>query len=54
MVNENEEDFPFGEIEAWRVLCQMMPELAKINVFKLTKDLDQTLRKSPESFDLVK
>jgi putative nucleotidyltransferase with HDIG domain len=53
-VGDDEDGFPFNEVEAWRVLVHLMPELGKINVFKLTKHLDQTLRKSLESFDLVK
>lgn len=54
MVNNNEDDFDFGGIEAWKVLTKIIPDLKKINVNKLTKHLDQTLRKSPESFELLK
>lgn len=54
MVNKNEDDFNFSNVEAWKVLCKIIPELKKINVNKLTKHLDQTLRKSPESFELLK
>lgn len=54
MVNENQDDFNYASIEAWRVLVQQMPELRKINVHKLTSHLDHTLQKSPENFDLLK
>lgn len=54
MVNAGEDTFDFSRVEAWKVLCQIIPELRKINVNKLTKHLDLTLRKSPESFELLK
>jgi putative nucleotidyltransferase with HDIG domain len=54
MVHKEEDNFNYSNVEAWKVLCQVIPELKKINVNKLTKHLDQTLRKSPESFELLK
>ncbi|MDC1068874.1 HDOD domain-containing protein, partial [Candidatus Kapabacteria bacterium] len=54
MVNAEEDDFNYANVEAWKVLTHIIPELKKINVNKLTKHLDQTLRKSPDSFDLLK
>jgi putative nucleotidyltransferase with HDIG domain len=54
LINPKEDEFNYGAIEAWRVLVKQMPELRKINVQKLTAHLDQTLRKSPDNFDLLK
>lgn len=49
-----EEPFNYGKVDAWKVLCKVIPELKKINVNKLTKHLDITLRKAPKDLEMFK
>ena len=54
LINPNQDEFNYANIEAWRVLANEVPELRKINLSKLTAHLDHTLKKSPENFELLK
>jgi len=52
MDEDEAENFNFSKIESWKVLCEEIPELKKINTNKLTKHLDKSLKINPETLNL--
>ncbi len=52
-LTSSESTFPYANSQSWRVLVEQMPELKKINIGKLTKHLDQVLKKAPESMEML-